>query len=504
MGNKARIIMAAIMLSTVIGNAVAIAVLPLVLGAAAISGFIGYYFGTQTVNQTYVQELEQKYQQLLTSSKQTNDANIRQMLLEVYARDQNLYGLGADFGEYTKNYAWALAKYTALKALKEGKTVAEAKALAKMKVMDYYYNVTQTLINNFNATNILLNKTLNEYQNYAGVSEIRAATYQFNALGYSGNWFEIVFDPTKNKWTAAIYDSSPYYRADEVYYAKIYLKPESKLIAGKSWTYYVLHGETKWGDFKYGGWRQFTWAAKIKTVKYAGVEVYNNAIFYAAINQIDKAYNQIINEIDLYVDNLVASVDLTNVTIESYYDPYILASQFNSDLNESGYAGYAAAELALLGFNTAGMNKTITIQIGNKTISGWLFTTWSGMLETNKTYNVTSGQEWYILTDNGLYRIPAGTTFKVVVLKDMEGNTLTNATLKSYTSAVTDTSKIYDEIKALRELWEEYLTLQATATGGALTGSNSLTAWWNSLDTLGKLGVIGIGAVGVYAVLRRK
>jgi len=177
MGNKARIIMAAIMLSTVIGNAVAIAVLPLVLGAAAISGFIGYYFGTQTVNQTYVQELEQKYQQLLTSSKQTNDANIRQMLLEVYARDQNLYGLGADFGEYTKNYAWALAKYTALKALKEGKTVAEAKALAKMKVMDYYYNVTQTLINNFNATNILLNKTLNEYQNYAGVSEIRAATY---------------------------------------------------------------------------------------------------------------------------------------------------------------------------------------------------------------------------------------------------------------------------------------------------------------------------------------
>jgi len=323
-------------------------------------------------------------------------------------------------------------------------------------------------------------------------------------LGYSGNWFEIVFDPTKNKWTAVIYDSSPYYRADEVYYAKIYLKPESKLIAGKSWTYYVLHGETKWGDFKYGGWRQFTWAAKIKTVKYAGVEVYNNAIFYAAINQIDKAYNQIINEIDLYVDNLVASVDLTNVTIESYYDPYILASQFNSDLNESGYAGYAAAELALLGFNTAGMNKTITIQIGNKTISGWLFTTWSGMLETNKTYNVTSGQEWYILTDNGLYRIPAGTTFKVVVLKDMEGNTLTNATLKSYTSAVTDTSKIYDEIKALRELWEEYLTLQATATGGALTGSNSLTAWWNSLDTLGKLGVIGIGAVGVYAVLRRK
>ena len=137
MSDKRKAIMAALMLTLFIGQTVAVPlVIPLVLGAAAISGFIGYYFGTQTVNQTYVQELEQKYQQLLTSSKQTNDANIRQMLLEVYARDQNLYGLGADFGEYTKNFAWSRAKYVALKALKEGKTPAEAKALAKMLI--YY------------------------------------------------------------------------------------------------------------------------------------------------------------------------------------------------------------------------------------------------------------------------------------------------------------------------------------------------------------------------------
>ncbi len=495
-------VMATLMLMTLAGNVVAIAVLPLVLGIAAISGagFLGYYFGTNSVNQTYVQELEQKYQQLLTSSKQTNDKNIQQMLLEVYARDQNLYGLGSDFGEYTKNYAWALAKFKALEALKAGKTPAEAKAAAKMAVMDYYYNVTQTLINNFDATNRLLNKTLNEYPNYAGVSQIVAATYKFTAVGYSNNWFKVIYDPVNNKWTAQVWVTSPYYSNRGVYSAKVYLETESKLIVGKQWSYNVLHGYVR---FKASQYSTFTWNAKVKTVEYSGVEVYNNTLFYSAINQINTAYNQIINEIDLYVDNLAASVDLTNVTIDKFYDPYILASQFNSDLNASGYAGYAAAELALLGFNTTGINKTITIAIGNKTVTGWLFTTWGGTIQANNTYTADMGK-WYILTDNGLYEIPQGTTFKVVALKDMAGNTLTNTTLKSYTSATADTAKIYDELAALRQLWEEYLTLQATASGAGASGSNSLSAWWNGLDTIAKAGIISIGAVGVYAVLRRK
>ena len=502
MSDKRRVIMATLMLTIIVGQAGALTLIdylmPVVLGPI---GIIGYYLGVNSVNQTYVQELEQKYQQLLTSSEQTNDRNIQQMLLEVYARDQNLYGLGADFGEYTKNYAWTLAKYTALKALKEGKTLTEAKAEAKLAVSDYYFNVTKTLVNNFEAANNVLNISLSDHQTYAGISEIRATTYQFTALGYNGNWFEVIFNPTQNMWTASVHDRSPYYSADAIAYAKIYLKQENTSVAGKLWTFNVLWGETKWIDK--GSRKSFLWDAKIKTVHYAGIEVYNNTKFYSAIQQIDNAYNMIINEIDLYIDNLAASVDLTNVTIEDYYDPYILASQFNSDLNESGYAGYAAAELALLGFNTTGINKTITISIGNRTVSGWLFTTWSGTLQTNTTYSADIG-EWYILTDNGLYKIPAGTMFKVVALRDMAGNELTNTTLKSYTSATADTAKIYDELAALRQLWEEYLQLQPIAGGGASTGSGfNFSEWWNNLGTMGQLGVIAIGAVGAYALLRR-
>jgi len=504
--NKRRVIMATLMLAIIMGQAGALTLIdylmPVVLGPI---GIIGYYFGTQTVDQTYVQELEQEYQQLLTSSKQTNDRNIQQMLLEVYARDQNLYGLGADFGEYTKNYAWALAKFRALEALKAGKTLTEAKTAAKLAVMDYYYNVTQSLVNNFDATNTLLNRTLNEYKNYAGVSEIRAVSDRFNWDDYGSlDWFELIFDPTNQEWSGIPHESNPYIGNDGVIEVEIYLNPQNMLIAGKSWSINTLWGYIKWKDYKGGGRvKYYSMDYRIKTVEYAGVKVYNTTLFYSAIQQIDTAYNQIINEIDLYVDNLAASVNLTAINISDYYDPYIMASQFNTDLNASGYAGYAAAELALLGFNTTGINKTITIQIGNKTFSGWLFTTWGGMLQTNSTYTADIGK-WYILTDNGLYEIPQGATFKVVALKDISGNPMTNTTLKSYTSATADTAKIYDELAALRQLWEEYLQLQPIAGGGASTGSGfNFSEWWNNLGTMGQLGVIAIGAVGAYALLRR-
>ena len=117
-------------------------------------------------------------------------------------------------------------------------------------------------------------------------------------------------------------------------------------------------------------------------------------------------------------------------------------------------------------------------------------------------YTADPAYKWFFVTDGGIYDL-TGYNFTIGAIRDWKGNELTNVTLTRYVSHTGDVLKMYEELAKIRQLYEEYINnLQAMAAGGS--SGFSLSEWWNSLDTLGKLGVIGIGAIGVYAVLRRK
>jgi|Deesub1362B_J571_1020462.scaffolds.fasta_scaffold00189_35 hypothetical protein len=482
MSNKGRAVMTALMLTMLIGQTVAIPlIIPLVAGGIA-GGILGYIVGTNFIASDEVENLKQQYESALTSQKEINDANIQQLLLEVYARDSNIYGVTQDFGQYTKNYAWALAKYEAVKALKEGKTVAEAQAAARNAVINYYANVSKTVVNTHNATINLLLAIQSNYSATAGLSS-------FEFIDSQGSKY--YYDTNSGTWK--------FYLAGNWYAPSFNTGTNTVTIAGKTYSYtkmYLRYDKTGSGTF---------YNYDVRTVKYAGAVVYDRTGFDNAVSAINSAYNEIINNVDAYVQNLANQVNLAQINLTDIIDPYQLASLMNSDYNATGYYGYAAAELALLGLNTAGINKTIVIEVNGTQYEGFLFTDWQGVLETNKTYTANASYKYFIAVDGGLYEIPAGENFTVLAIRDFNGNTLNNTTLKSYTSALQDVNQIYDELAALRQLWQEYIEMQAImAGGGGSSGGFDFSAWWASLDQTAKLGVVVIGAVGLYAVLRRK
>ena len=56
--------------------------------------------------------------------------------------------------------------------------------------------------------------------------------------------------------------------------------------------------------------------------------------------------------------------------------------------------------------------------------------------------------------------------------------------------------------KEIRQLFEDYLEMQAMPMGGG-EEEDSLMAWWNSLDSTEKLLVIGVGILILIAISRR-
>jgi len=226
-----------------------------------------------------------------------------------------------------------------------------------------------------------------------------------------------------------------------------------------------------------------------------------------AINAVNSAYNYIMANLDAYADALFTNVNLSQFNISNYIDPYILAGLLNNDFNQTGYYGYAAAELALMGLNTTGINKTMTITVydGNNTttLNGWLFTDWTGTLQSGQNYTANGSYKWFFVSDGGIYDL-TGDNFTVGTIKDWKGNPLTNITLTRYVSHSGNVSKVYDELAKIRQLYEEYINnLQAMAAGGGSGSGFDFSRWWNNLGTMGQLGVIAIGAVGAYALLRR-
>jgi|UniRef100_A0AAT9J7R8 hypothetical protein len=503
MSNKRRAVMAAFMLTMLIGQTVAIPlIIPLAIGGIIGAGAIGYWLGLQKSEE--YQQLIADYEAQLTSNTIQNDINTRLYLQEIYARDNNIIALGQDLLQYSRNYAWALAKYEALKVLdtelNNGSNFTTAKTLAKQKAHDavynYYVNVTKNIIALHNETVELISYALYNYSNI-GISEVKLEGSHFIVGSGSASGY-VRFDNNTGVWKNW---RTTWGSERQTNFQNDWTEPETLNLLGTSFNMSRLDLIFDCPDDP--GYTVHLYATKVYI---AGDLVYNKTKYTDVLNAIDSEYNMINSNIDAYIDGLAQSyVDQWNIT--ALIDPYILAGLLNQDLNETGYHGYAAAELALMGLNTTGINTTVNITVydgGNATVmEGWLFTDWQGTLETGQNYTANSSYKWFFVTDGGVYDL-TGYNFSVGSLKDWQGNSLTNVTLKRYVSHTGDVVKMYDELSQIRQLYEEYINnLQAMAAGGG-SGGFDLSAWWASLDQTAKLGVVAVGAVGLYAVLRRK
>ncbi len=515
MSNKRRVIMATLMLAIIIGQAGALTLIdylmPVVLGPI---GIIGYWLGLQKSEE--YQQLIADYEAQPTSNTIQNDINTRLYLQEIYARDNNIISLGQDLLQYSRNYAWALAKYEALKALdyeltQNGSDFITAKTIAKQKahetVYNYYFNLTKNIIAIANESAELVNYTISDYVKNIGVQSViidvvdtkigEVANEIVDTVEYKPEWNQNVLAFRWANGNLFLYQEG--WVKDH-----LIIKAVSVTVLNKTMS---IKRSSTW--FTYNGYNSGNWYPEVITIKFNGTDtVYDYSMYVNILNAIDSEYNMINANIDAYIDGLAQDY-VNNWNITQLIDPYILAGLLNNDLNSTGYYGYAAAELALMGLNTTGINKTINITVyeldGNiTTLEGWLFTDWTGTLESGQNYTANSSYKWFFVADGGLYDL-TGYNFTVGVIRDWKGNELTNVTLTRYVSHTGDVMRMYDELAQIRQLYEEYINnLQAMAAGSGSSGSGfNLSEWWNNLGTMGQLGVIAIGAVGAYALLRR-
>jgi len=473
-----------------IGHATAIApiVVGVIIGASVVGGgVIGYWLGTQKTNE--YEKLLQEYQQRLTLNTIQNDINTRLFLQELYTRDKVMSDLAQDLSEYSKNYAWALAKYTALKALFNGSSCSEAQELARQAVYNYYLNLTRTIITMNNETIELLEYVIDYYADNIQVSKI--------VIDYPDKYKTkyIYFDNVSCSWKVAG-------NYEYVGGWNRYVKTVGVNVLGQSFSIkeFWVHVDVK--PSPYEGAKEFD--EKVTKITIAGEEVYNPNIYYNALNQIDSAYDYMVANIDAYVSQIASNMANLGINETDLLDPYILATFLNTDLNTTGYYGYAGAELALLGLPiTGGLNTTMTIDVNGTILDGYLFTDWDTIYEVGQNYTVPSGSLVYFLDDNGtLYKLPEGTMFTILGIRDWKGNEIPNTTIYYYVDHSGDIQQLYEEMARLRKLYEDYLNMSTTINGGG--DGSSLMDWWNSLDDYAKIGLIAGGCILLYALTRRK
>jgi hypothetical protein len=91
-------------------------------------------------------------------------------------------------------------------------------------------------------------------------------------------------------------------------------------------------------------------------------------------NDIWSQWNQMKTNLQTFVNDAYTSLQSGDIDLTDLVDPVTLASEYSSSYDSTGYYGYAAANLAILGVPTdlAG-NATITLVNDGATVSGTLF-----------------------------------------------------------------------------------------------------------------------------------
>ncbi|WGI17871.1 hypothetical protein [Methanonatronarchaeum sp. AMET-Sl] len=201
-------------------------------------------------------------------------------------------------------------------------------------------------------------------------------------------------------------------------------------------------------------------------------------------------------------------LDLTGVV-----DPYVLAQHLNTLHNQTGYYGYAGAELALLGINTT-INDRFIIEIhesnvlqDNSTWEGMLFTNAcleNNTLETDRAYNTENySAPFYLATDEGLFWLYE-TSFEILEIISFDGERLEEVELYKPIYHTINASQFEDELKQIAEIYDLVSDWSADSGDGQVDGITvgDLGDWLNR-DLGGVPYWLIILGIGAFVFIRR-
>jgi len=168
------------------------------------------------------------------------------------------------------------------------------------------------------------------------------------------------------------------------------------------------------------------------------------------------------DNVDSYINTTYQDYESGELSTDNILNPTDLASRASTQYNESGYYGFAAVELANLGYS-GDFNSSVTVSMNNSTYEGYLFYTAddrSGW-EVGETYDPSGWNGTVYLAEqssdnqSGVYRLDQNFTIESAQ-NPKTGDAITNVTTQEYTQATYNSSKLEAQLKELRKLKEEY------------------------------------------------
>jgi len=296
---------------------------------------------------------------------------------ELYARSLELRDSNAGVAavmnnriQDSKNIAWIKGKAAAIEAMNEGKSSTEAETAALAANDEYYSTIQENLLNHWNSV-------VDRFEHYLTLAEEHSDTSGLELCGLAGLTNLVEYRPVADSfYTANGFKTGGY----EEYTLKdgrvmdvrvLYTYGVNSTGSDEWWyhltqdggdptnsTYAAIHNTNK------GEVADPDSGDRVNPVEWT-IQLYNDA---------DTEHSTMASNLSAFVTDAYAGLQSGDISTADMIDPVTLASEYSSSYDSTGYYGYAAAQLAMLGVPTdLAANAVIRLESDEVTISGTLF-----------------------------------------------------------------------------------------------------------------------------------
>lgn len=195
---------------------------------------------------------------------------------------------------------------------------------------------------------------------------------------------------------------------------------------------------------------------------------------------MDQQSTRLQSNADGYIDGVYSKYQAGEISLNETLSAVELASHASGDVDSTGYYGFQAVELALLGYDTD-LNSSFSVTLnGNESLNGTLFYTADdlGQVQAGETYDLsTLNGVFFVATpdENGtgtVRTIESGTITVESITDPRTGDSRQNTTFVSYTADSFDSSELKSEVDRLSALADFYERQQSNTGTGIPLGSD--------------------------------
>jgi len=360
-----------------------------------------------------------------------------------------------NFGQDTQSVAFSKAKIKIVNGLNDGNTSSVVKSEANTTVRDYYTRQQRELLNQ-------IDRSMRQAEYSDGVNDSFVASS--NGHAYVSAEVQLINGSTM--WVRVPQATSGGWA---------YVPFPTSMLTGnyKDTTSSSLPGDNSQIT------AQFTPNYEPPSTDHDRVPIFNGTRYVDAIGNMQSQSDQVTANIDSYVDGVYSEYQQGELNTTDITDPQTLASQAATDYNGSGYYSYAATHLATLGY-AGNMDSSVSVSTVEGTYDGTLFYTGSDQA------NFTVGESYDPSTMNGSVYMAVqdgenGTIKQLGAFTVEEatnpqtGESMDRVAVEEYTYSSTNTSNLSAELDRLRDLREDYESVESSGGGGSGSGMGSNT-----------------------------